>query len=111
MRRCKCCWGWGLLAAWPLLLTVGCGPSLSEAGEQVEFTVDGEAPPACSIVTDVRVGGSGDPSAPASEAALRTEMRNRAGVEGADFLVIDSMEQSGSGGGFEGRGRAYDCPG
>ena len=109
---------WNIVACVSLataVITIGaCGPALTQAGQTVEYQMAGEAPPTCRFVGDVANESTWDP--PTSMQDAKTDLRNRAGSLGADYLVIDTIESRPGNTNPEqtfyvATGRAYACRG
>lgn len=91
---------------------IGCGGGLSGAGAQVDVLRTGSPPAECDLLGDVSIGVPPNTARPGSESEAITLMRNEAGADGAEYVVLVGTRERSDGGEryFEARGRAYDCP-
>ena len=94
----------------------GCttGIQLTDEGREVQQVEYAEMKPGCRLVGDVAIGIPPDAAHAPTKDDLIALMRNKAGREGGDTVVVDWAEErdahSEEAVHWVGRGRAYNCP-
>jgi hypothetical protein len=92
--------------AWALaLVALGCGTSLSAAGQGVK--VADEAPPQCKRLGAVTASAQGGHGEEVKVDAATIELRNRIGEMGGDTVVVESQSEEGQL--IKLSGTAYQC--
>ena len=103
------------LLALCVLLVAGCSAqiSLTDPGRLVRRVESMDVPVGCRIVGDVNIGTPPDAARPPTEEDLVTLMRNRAGENGGNVLVVETQDRRTGAADevyYVGRGRSYRCP-
>ncbi|NIS34161.1 MAG: DUF4156 domain-containing protein [Actinobacteria bacterium] len=97
-------------------LTAGCttGIQLTDKGEQTRELSMADMPAGCRLIGDVTIGLPPDAGRPPTRDDLNKLMRNRAGQNGGNVVVVDFAEERNPNDEdarhWVGRGRAYACP-
>ena len=87
-----------------------CGTSLSQGGQQVNYSTKQEPPSDCEMIDSVYHEGTFECEATVS--SLQNALRNKTADLGGNFLVIDTIVtiNTKDGSCFKGAGRAFTCP-
>lgn len=103
-----------LAAALGLAAACTTGIQLTDKGERTRELSMTELPSGCRLIGDVTIGLPPDAGRPRTREDLNKLMRNRAGQNGGNVVVVDFAEERNPNDEdarhWVGRGRAYACP-